>query len=30
LNVTRHGLATGHGEAIEQLAHRVAIRPFGR
>jgi 1-phosphofructokinase len=26
LNVTRHGLASGHGEAIEQLASRITIR----
>jgi 1-phosphofructokinase len=28
LNVTRHGLASGHGEAIAQLAPLVEIRPF--
>lgn len=27
MNVTRHGLASGHAEMIEQLAQRVAIRP---
>jgi 1-phosphofructokinase len=27
LNVTRHGLASGHGEAIEQVAHKVNVRP---
>jgi len=25
LNVTRHGLATGHADAIEQLATRVEV-----
>jgi 1-phosphofructokinase len=28
LNVTSHGLASGHGEAIEQLAGKITIRPF--
>jgi 1-phosphofructokinase len=30
LNVTRHGLATGHADAIEQLARRVEITPLVR
>jgi 1-phosphofructokinase len=30
LNVTRHGLATGHADAIEQLATRVEISALGR
>ena len=27
MNVTRHGLASGHADTIEQLAQRVQIRP---
>jgi 1-phosphofructokinase len=30
LNVTRHGLATGHADAIEQLATKVEIDEFSR
>jgi 1-phosphofructokinase len=30
LNVTRHGLATGHADAIEQLATRVKISDLAR
>jgi 1-phosphofructokinase len=30
LNVTRHGLATGHADAIEQLATKVEISACGR
>jgi 1-phosphofructokinase len=28
LNVTRHGLASGHAETIEQLAKRIVVRPL--
>ena len=28
LNVTRHGLASGHAATIEQLAEQVEVRPF--
>lgn len=28
LNVTRHGLGSGHGPVIEELAERVSIRPL--
>jgi 1-phosphofructokinase len=28
LNVTRHGLGTGRGEAVEQLMKRVELRPL--
>ena len=28
LNVTRHGLASGHAATIEQLASRVVVKPL--